>query len=37
MKEIRASIHVTINISLEKCVVAKGAKLLSWPLPRYSY
>ena len=25
-KEIRASVHVIINITLEKCVVAKGAK-----------
>ena len=35
--EIRASIHVTINITLEKRVVAKGAKLSSLALPRYSY
>ena len=30
-KEIRANIHVTINITLEKCVEAKGAKLSGWP------
>ena len=31
--KIRASIHVAINIALEKCVVDKGEKLSGWPQP----
>ena len=31
--KIRASIHVAINIALEKCVVDKGEKLSGRPQP----